>query len=177
MLKLVWERWKKVPGLEYIKVSSLGNVKINGKTVRPKVSDKGYFVIECEDKYLFVHRLVAKAFLKYNLDKYDTIDHIDQNKRNNTLSNLEIVPREENLKRAILNRVQLSVAEVDFPDWKIRLTDGKREYCSLKRAVNSLVNETNLTREEAIQDIIGCLVFGFKGERKWEFAKREKIGY
>ena len=29
MLKLVWERWKKVPDLEYVKVSNLGNVKIN----------------------------------------------------------------------------------------------------------------------------------------------------
>ena len=76
MLKLVWERWKKVPDLEYVKVSNLGNVKINGKAVRPTVSDKGYFVIECEDKYFFVHRLVAKAFLKHNLEKYDTIDHI-----------------------------------------------------------------------------------------------------
>ena len=174
MLKLIWERWKKVPELENVKVSNLGNVKINGKAVRPKVSDKGYFVIECEDKYFFVHRLVAKAFLKHNLEKYDTIDHIDQNKRNNALSNLEIVPHEENLRRAVLNQVQLPIAEVDFPDWKIRLADGKHEYRSLKRAVNSLVNETNLTREEAIQDIMGCLVFGFKGERKWEFAKEEK---
>jgi hypothetical protein len=84
------------------------------------------------------------------------------------------VPHEENLRRAVLNQVQLPIAEVDFPDWKIRLADGKHEYRSLKRAVNSLVNETNLTREEAIQDIMGCLVFGFKGERKWEFAKEEK---
>ena len=174
MLKLVWERWKKVPELENVKVSNLGNVKINGKAVRPKVSDKGYFVVECEDRYYFVHRLVAKAFLKHNLEKYDTIDHIDQNKRNNALSNLEIVPQEENQRRAIENRLNLPIAEVDFPDWNIRLADGIHEYRSLKRAVNSLVNETNLTREEAIQDIIGCLVFGVKGKRKWKFAKEEK---
>jgi hypothetical protein len=108
------------------------------------------------------------------LEKYDTIDHIDQNKRNNALSNLEIVPQEENQRRAIENRLSLPIAEVDFPDWNIRLADGTHEYRSLKRAVNSLVNETNLTREEAIQDIIGCLVFGVKGERKWKFAKEEK---
>jgi hypothetical protein len=84
------------------------------------------------------------------------------------------VPQEENQRRAIENRLSLPIAEVDFPDWNIRLADGTHEYRSLKRAVNSLVNETNLTREEAIQDIMGCLVFGFKGERKWEFAKEEK---
>ena len=174
MLKLVWERWKKVPELENVKVSNLGNVKINGRTVRPKVSDKGYFVVEYEDKYYFVHRLVAKAFLKHNLEKYDTIDHIDQNKRNNALSNLEIVPQEENQRRAKENRLRLPIAEVDFPDWNIRLTDGTHEYRSLKRAVNSLVNETILTREEAIQDIMNCLVFGVEGQRKWRFAKEEK---
>ena len=32
MLKLVWERWKKVPELKNVKVSSLGRVKINGET-------------------------------------------------------------------------------------------------------------------------------------------------
>ena len=33
MLKLVWERWKKVPELKNVKVSSLGRVKINGKII------------------------------------------------------------------------------------------------------------------------------------------------
>ena len=50
MLKIVWERWKRVPELENVKVSSLGNVKINGKLVRPKVNTRGYFVVEHEDK-------------------------------------------------------------------------------------------------------------------------------
>ena len=49
MLKLVWERWKKVPELEGVKVSSLGCVKINGKLIRPKVNDKGYFVVTYEN--------------------------------------------------------------------------------------------------------------------------------
>ena len=88
MLKLVWERWKKVPELKNIKVSSLGRVKINGKIIRPKVNIKGYFVIEYENKFYLVHRLVAKAFLKHNLDRYDTIDHLDKNKGNNSLANL-----------------------------------------------------------------------------------------
>ena len=63
------------------------------------------FVIEYENKFYLVHRLVAKAFLKHNLDKYDTIDHLDQNKRNNSLSNLEIVTEEENLRRANENHL------------------------------------------------------------------------
>lgn len=174
MLKLVWERWKKVPELENVKVSNLGNVKINGKLVRPKVNTRGYFVVEYEDKLYFVHRLVAKTFLKHNLEKYDTIDHIDQNKRNNALSNLEIVPQEENLRRAVENSVGPDFGTTDIPNWNIRLTDGVHEYKSVSKACNALMNETNLTRDEAIRDIYGALIFGIKGKRPWRFVKEKK---
>lgn len=174
MLKLVWERWKKVPELENIKVSSLGCVKINGKLIRPKVNDKGYFVVSYENKHYFVHRLVAKAFLKHNLEKYDTIDHIDQNKRNNALSNLEIVPHEENLRRAVENSIGADFGTTDIPNWNIRLSDGVHEYKSVSKACNALMNETNLTRDEAIRDIYAVLIFGVKGKRPWKFVKEKK---
>ena len=174
MLKLVWERWKKVPELENIKVSNLGNVKINGKLVRPKVNTRGYFVVEYEDKLYCVHRLVAKAFLKHNLEKYDTIDHIDQNKRNNALSNLEIVPHEENVRRAVENSVGPDFGTTNVPDWNIRIADGKQEYKSVSKACNALMNETNLTRDEAIRDIYAALIFGVKGKRPWQFVKEKK---
>lgn len=174
MLKLVWERWKKVPELDNVKVSSLGNVKINGKLVRPKVNNKGYFVVEVEDKLLLVHRLVAKAFLKHNLERYETIDHIDSNRRNNALSNLEIVSQEENMRRAAENLVvqpESLQCRPDMPDWTIRITDGRAEFKSLKRACNALMNETGWSRERAIQDILGTLLFGVKGSRKWKIVK------
>ena len=175
MLKLVWERWKKVPELKNIKVSSLGRVKINGKIIRPKVNIKGYFVIEYENKFYLVHRLVAKAFLKHNLDKYDTIDHLDQNKRNNSLSNLEIVTEEENLRRANANHIiDLSLGETDIPDWKIRISDGVNEYRSIAKACNDLVARTQLNRDEAIKEVYGSLIFGVKGQRTWKFVKEAK---
>ena len=175
MLKLVWERWKKVPELKNVKVSSLGRVKINGKIIRPKVNIKGYFVIEYENKFYLVHRLVAKAFLKHNLDRYDTIDHLDQNKRNNSLSNLEIVTEEENLKRANENYIMdLSLGETDIPDWKIRISDGVHEYRSIAKACNDLVARTTLNRDEAIKEVYGSLIFGIKGQRTWKFVKEAK---
>ena len=173
MLKLVWERWKKVPELKNVKVSSLGRVKINGKIIRPKVNIKGYFVVEYEDKKYLVHRLVAKAFLKHNLNSYDTIDHLDQNKRNNSLSNLEIVTKKENLRRANANH-DMSLGVTDIPDWKIRISDGVHEYRSIARACNDLVARTNLNRDEAIKEIYDSLIFGVKGQRPWKFVKEEK---
>ena len=171
MLKIVWERWKKVPELNGVKVSSLGGVKINGKLIRPKVSNTGYFVVEVEDKIYLVHRLVAKAFLKHNLERYETIDHIDSNKRNNAVSNLEVVSQEENMKRAAENMLKHTVDASILPVWSIRLSDGKNEYKTLQKACNSLMNETNLTREEALKDILGAIIFGIKGKRKWKVVK------
>ena len=174
MLRIVWERWKKVPELEKVKVSSLGNVKINGKLIRPKVSNTGYFVVEVGDKIYLVHRLVAKAFLKHNLERYETIDHIDSNKRNNAVSNLEVVSQEENMKRAAENMLKHTVDASTLPVWTIRLSDGKNEYKTLQKACNSLMNETNLTREEALKDILGAIIFGIKGKRKWKVVKENK---
>ena len=173
MLKLVWERWKKVPELKNVKVSSLGRVKINGKIIRPKVNIKGYFIVEYEDKKYLVHRLVAKAFLKHNLNSYDTIDHLDQNKRNNSLSNLEIVTKKENLRRANANH-DMSLGVTDIPDWKIRISDGVHEYRSIAKACNDLVARTNLDRDGAIREVYGSLIFGIKGERPWKFVKEAK---
>ena len=173
MIKIVWERWKKVPELENVKVSSLGRVKINGKLIRPKVSNTGYFIVEVEDRIYFVHRLVAKAFLKHNLERYETIDHIDSNRRNNEVSNLEIVTQEENLARAMENLHKFTLETSSLPVWAIRLSDGNQEYRTLDRACNSLMNETGLSREDAVKDVIGAIIFGFKSHRQWKIVKEK----
>ena len=173
MIKIVWERWKKVPGLEHVKVSSLGNVKINGVFTRPKVNNAGYFVVEVESKIYLVHRLVAKAFLKHNLDKYETIDHLDSNRRNNAVSNLEIVSHQENLKRANDNLTYASLGwKPKSPDWRIRISDGKREFTTLKKACNTLINETGWSKEKALQDILGAIMLGIPGSRKWHIVNK-----
>lgn len=56
-------------------------------------TDKGYFVTAINRKSMKVHRLVAEAFIgKSKLQ----VDHIDGNKENNNLSNLEYVTNKEN---------------------------------------------------------------------------------
>ena len=74
------------------KISSWGRL-INCKTImKPMVATNGYLVA-ClwkngkQNKYL-IHRLVARAFLE-NPNKYKEINHIDENKTNNKVENLE----------------------------------------------------------------------------------------
>jgi hypothetical protein len=64
--------------------------KTNGKKYKKiQLSHKG------KTKKEFIHRIVAKAFIKENIDDKE-INHIDFNKENNFYKNLEVVTQEEN---------------------------------------------------------------------------------
>lgn len=105
--------WKPIKDYEDLyMVSNTGLVKrikfINGKhnfeqerLLKPILNKDGYmFVRLCKDgkaKNKRIHKLVANAFLgESNLQ----IDHIDGNKQNNRLDNLEYVTPKENTNRA-----------------------------------------------------------------------------
>lgn len=101
------EEWKDIPGYEgHYKVSSLGQIKslkLNRERILlPNISGKGYYYISlCKDgkvKVLTIHSLVAIAFMGHTPDGTNkiTIDHIDNNKLNNSLSNLKLISNREN---------------------------------------------------------------------------------
>lgn len=77
---------------------------VEGKILKPKL-DKGYVVIQLKkpgEKYKHhrISRLVAFAFIP-NPESRPEVNHIDGNKLNNTVENLEWVTRQENMKHAV----------------------------------------------------------------------------
>ena len=70
---------------------------ISNKFLKFDYSNSGYARIKLNGKSVRVHRLVMELF-KGPSDL--TVDHIDGNKLNNSLDNLEYVTREENLIRS-----------------------------------------------------------------------------
>lgn len=105
------EEWKDIESYEgFYKISSRGNVFSvrRNKILKPYVVH-GYYAIELNKngithKYL-VHRLVAMAFLENKLQKTE-VNHIDGNKSNNNLNNLEWCTSQENSLHAINNGLQ-----------------------------------------------------------------------
>lgn len=97
------ELWKDVVGFEgAYKVSSFGRVKslrgLKGGFLKPLKNTDGYLMVvlfsggkrECHR----IHRLVATHFI-VNPDDKETVNHIDGDKENNRLDNLEWATRSE----------------------------------------------------------------------------------
>lgn len=94
------ERWKW--NKEYrIYVSNMGHFMDEHKRIIPvKINQNGYVLIKTDYCYETGHRLVMKTWRPTAAMDKLTVDHLDHNKRNNSVENLEWVTRAENMKRA-----------------------------------------------------------------------------
>lgn len=104
------EIWKSVKNFPNYEVSNFGRVRNKQKDLMmspTKDSSNGYLVVNLFSdskhyKKQYVHRLVAEAFIP-NRHAKRTVNHIDGNKINNALENLEWATDSENMKHAFVN--------------------------------------------------------------------------
>ena len=102
-ISLQIERWKF--NKEYgVYVSTLGNFKDRNKQTIPiKINRNGYCVIQVDNEkkpYKTAHRLVMLTWRPMPNAAELTVDHLNHNKRDNSLKNLEWISCNENLNRA-----------------------------------------------------------------------------
>lgn len=108
------EIWKSLPGVPGIEVSPLGMVRmldkvvssesgtqfIKGRILKQSDNGKGYLKVNIliDGKWTTkkVHRLVAQTFIP-NPDNLPEVNHIDYNRTNNNVKNLDWVTHEENI--------------------------------------------------------------------------------
>lgn len=116
------EVWLPVKGYEGIyEISSHGNARslnrtvlntgtglmmsLKGKSLSLKPDTQGYHRINLrkdgKSKTAKIHQLVAIAFLNHTPCGYQlVVDHIDEDKTNNNISNLQVILHRENLSRS-----------------------------------------------------------------------------
>ena len=96
------------------KINKKGKIKDmeTGETVETFISNRGYECVSLKDdfgncKLATVHRLVAITFIP-NPEAKPEVNHINGNKQDNCVKNLEWCTHEENIKHAdlILNKIQ-----------------------------------------------------------------------
>jgi hypothetical protein len=152
------EIWKDIPDYEGLyQVSNKGNVKsLNwknrgiSKNLYLKKHNKGYLQVELvknkKTKMFLVHRLVAIAFIE-NPFLYKFINHKDENKLNNSVSNLEWCSSSYNNKYSLDLHPERKYNRKSSPKYKQNFTKKITQFTT----ENVFVKEWNNSREIFVQ--------------------------
>lgn len=107
--KLEDEEWREIPFTDKrYQVSNYGRVKsfcydtVNGRIIKPGVIKGFYNVslrVDGRKKSFLVHKLAAEMFIPKDNENQSVVIHLDWNKTNNHISNLQWVTKEESYKR------------------------------------------------------------------------------
>lgn len=146
------EIWKDIVGYDSYKglyqVSNKGRVKrlcrttshgLNLKEKILKVQKRGYgylgvsFHDDKSEKAVYIHRLVALAFIN-NPHNYKTVNHIDEDKTNNAVENLEWMTQRSNNNHSANKK---STSKYSGVCWDRRAEKWKA-YCRFNRKINHL---------------------------------------
>lgn len=143
------ENWKKIKGFDKYEISNLGNVRSSYykelKTIKHKTDRDGYLCVQLFlDKKIYyrkIHRLVMQHFS--SAVEKETVNHIDGDKKNNCIANLEWATRSENNKHAY--RIGLKVQNAEHLKKKIKVSKMGFEkiFDSLKEAAEELNLDPN----------------------------------
>lgn len=98
------EKFVKVKGYDGYEVSNTGKIKSlkTNRLLKPQKNNCGYLYILLTDsnkkvRINLIHRLVFDSFI--GIDDGLEINHLDEDKENNRLDNLELITHEDNLKK------------------------------------------------------------------------------
>jgi hypothetical protein len=136
------EKWVPAFNAEPYEVSDWGRIRRGGRLLKPWVNSRGYLVIDVRGRVkVRIHRLVYQSF------RGDTgvlvIDHIDHDKTNNHLINLQAITQAENVERA--KQAGRCVGYTGPPTRRPMTDDHRREIFSLYADGRSKQHISNIT--------------------------------
>ena len=108
LIKLNVEVWRSIENYDNYAVSTFGRVKNvkTGKILKARNDKYGYLRVNLYEYRVMkthrIHKLVANAFIDNPNDK-ECVDHIDNNRTNNHISNLRFATANENQHNRKLN--------------------------------------------------------------------------
>ena len=124
------EEWRPVVGYENdYEVSNLGHVRSKdmevwtgrsyrvkkGRMLKPGKSGTGYYTCALRGRTKKVCQMVAEAFL-FKSNPNDVVNHIDGNKLNDNVGNLEYISSSQNNKHALVTGLRHACSKIPFKD-------------------------------------------------------------
>lgn len=175
------ETWIEIKGYEgSYEISNLGRVKSlsrkicngtgfyisNTKILKGHMNTNGYIQVELKGKSMLVHRLVAEGFV-FNSENKPQVNHIDGDKTNNKVSNLEWCTNGENQLHAYKNGLNCHSKYAGRPKKKVCQIDLKTEkIINIFESIANAKTFLGVKRENISQVCNGkrkkCLGFGWK---------------
>lgn len=151
-------------------VSNLGRFKNSYGIIMEnyKVNKNGYIRVYICNKTFLLHRLVALTFLE-NPENKETVNHMDGNKLNNTIDNLEFATNKEQQKHKFENNLGNNFTR------KIRQYDLNWNLIKVHTSISIAAKEMNISKSS----IQGVLL----GNRKtaggfiWKYVEDENINF
>lgn len=149
------------------KIDRQGNVyNSKGYRLKPETTNKGYLRVSLSDdershQRFSVHRLVAETYIP-NPDNLPQVNHINENKTDNSVDNLKWCTQLDNLKHSgVIDKA--SVAKFT----RVRCVDTGETYDSVKEATDRFgLSHSNI--------VACCSGRRAKcGGMRWEYAEKE----
>lgn len=171
------EEWKPIFGYERTyEVSNYGRIRgldrkfRKGKILKPNVI-KGYeqvtLTLNKNRKGYMVHRLVAGAFIDNNKN-LPQVNHIDGNKMNNRVDNLEWCTAKENMIHSVENYIRVDLKPVDMFS-----IDGEK-VCSFP-SIGNASKKTGIAKNGILKCCKGRYGFKTAGGYVWKYHESEVI--
>lgn len=166
------EIWSNILGFPDYWINKKGEVMgRTGKLLKPSITKKGYlrlpFYTSDKVKAFYIHRLVANAFIP-NPENKPQVNHINCDKKDNRVENIEWVTDEENRTHKLENNLNVTSQGTKHVLSKIDEKIAKDIFLS---------EETDKTLSKKY-NISKSLVYGIKSGRNWGWytkgLKRER---
>ena len=147
-MKEIWKDIKDYEGL--YQVSNLGRVKriTTGRVLKPLKHANGYIMVKLSKNSIVytktVHRLVAEAFIP-NPEHKSEINHIDENKTNNNVSNLEWMTRKENINHGTRTERMAKTQSIPIIGTNVKTGESKEFYGARECARQLGLTHGNIT--------------------------------
>lgn len=138
-----YEYWRTIPSFPVYSASNYGRIRNEGtgRIMRMQLATRGYLTLTLrrDNKQIpvLVHRLIAEAFLGGPHPGLD-VNHIDGNKTNNNIENLEWCTREENVRHAVRTGLRPGPRRR-----AVRIVENGAEFVSLRDCAKYLGADTS----------------------------------